>query len=69
MEKLQQLHEWFTLADYAEAGDAATRRIVKRYTRGNVSAQNGRYLNENALAALSEQGDRAAARLQRKIHS
>ncbi len=68
MEKLRQIYSWFTLADYVSASEDATKRIVKRYVRGNVSAQDGRYLNEENLAELSDRGDRAAARLKRKVH-
>ncbi len=64
---IRKTYAWFSLADYEEASEQATQQIVKRYTRGNVSVQNGRYLNEKGLSDLSAQGDKAAARLSRKI--
>jgi hypothetical protein len=67
MEMLQKIHSWFTLADYAHASERATRQVVKRYTRGNVSTQNGWYLNEADLSDLSERGDEAAARLRKFV--
>jgi len=69
MEKLRELYSWFTLADYEKASEEATKRIVKRYIRGNVSGQDGRYLNEGNLADLSARGDLAATRLRQKILS
>lgn len=67
MKKLHDLYSWFTLNDYREASEQATRQVVKRYTRGNVSTQNGWYLNENDMADLSRRGDEAADRLRKFV--
>lgn len=67
MEKLRKIYAWFSLADYASASEHATRQVVKRYTRGNVSTQNGWYLNEADLAELSKRGDEAASRLRKFV--
>ncbi len=64
---IRRMYAWLTLADYDEASEAATELVIKRYTRGNVSLQNGWYLNERDLTKLSEQGDKAAARIRAAI--
>jgi hypothetical protein len=63
MDKLHNLYSWLTVADYTEASEAATRRVVKRFARGNVSTQNGWYLNEKDFASLSARGDKAVDHL------
>jgi len=50
---LKKLYEWLTLADYRAASARATEQIIKRYTRGNVSLQNGWYMDERELNDLS----------------
>lgn len=42
-----------------------TRRIVARYSRGNVNVQAGRYLTDVEQRRLSAEGDAAARRLMR----
>jgi hypothetical protein len=64
---LNKLRAWLSLADYDSASERATEQIIKRYTRGNVSLQNGWYLNEKKLDTLSKRGDQAASRLAAKI--
>ena len=67
MEKLRKVYAWFSLEDYVRASEHAKRQVVKRHTRGNVSTQNGWYLNEADLAELSKRGDEAAARLRKFV--
>jgi hypothetical protein len=62
-----RLREWLLLADYEAAKDHATDVIIARYARGNTSIQNGWYLDETDLAALSRAGDDALLKLKRLI--
>jgi len=56
---LQKISDWLTLADYEQAKDAATARIIKRQSRGNVSIQEGWYMTRKKLAKLSKKADLA----------
>lgn len=53
---------------YDTAKKRETAKIVARYSRGNVSVQNGFILDEGALDNLRKRGDRAAKRLERKAN-
>lgn len=64
---INRAYEWFTLADYESAKVEATNKVVRRYTRGNVSAQNGWFLSDSDLRKLSIEGDSALARLKKKV--
>ncbi|HTT82743.1 MAG TPA: hypothetical protein VMF67_04635 [Rhizomicrobium sp.] len=64
---LTKLRAWLSLADYDFASEHATEQIIKRYTRGNVSLQNGWYMNDEKLKSLSARGDKAADRLRTQI--
>jgi hypothetical protein len=64
---MKRVHEWFTLADYEAEKTEATEQVVRRFTRGNVSVQNGWFLNERDLDELSNRGDKALARLNKKV--
>lgn len=55
--------DWLALRDYDDALAHARIAIIKRIARGNVSLQNGNVLDDEALASLRDQGDRALARL------
>ncbi len=66
---LRKIIDHFTLADYDAANELATKQIIKRFTRGNISLKNGLYLTRSAINDLSLEGDRATARLQKKISS
>ena len=60
----RRVYDWFTLADYQRAKEAANRVVVKRYSRGNILVQTGRYLDERKLINLSQRGDTANSRIQ-----
>jgi hypothetical protein len=57
------MYNWFTLADLDEEKQTNARSIISRYSRGNVSFQNGFVLRENDLRLLSKEGDEAMDRL------
>jgi hypothetical protein len=65
----RRLYEHLTLADYDAANENATKQIIKRFTRGNISLKNGLFMTRRSMNDLSERGDRAVARLQKKILS
>lgn len=69
LRKMFDLYDWLTLADYDNANELASKSIVKRFARGNISLKNGLYLTSRAINDLSVEGDRATARLQKKISS
>lgn len=52
-----------SVADYDKANEEASRRIVARYSRGNVRVQDGRYLTTEDLRDLTARGDEAARKL------
>ncbi|MCX7899847.1 MAG: hypothetical protein N2444_07175 [Methylocystis sp.] len=58
-----KLWSWLTLADYQEEKDRATNEIIARFSRRNVSAQNGWHMNDRTLEELSLEGDRAMANI------
>ncbi len=60
---LRKLVDWLRLADYSAAKEKATDDVVARYSRGNVAAQNGEYIDREKLDALSEEGDKAMTAL------
>ena len=64
----RRLYDWLTLADYEAAKADATERIVKRLSRGNVSAQNAWYMTEDDLVNLSIAADAALRKMQRRMH-
>lgn len=56
---------WTSLADYDAAKEQATVDVVARFSRGNVSVQNGQVLDEADLRKVSTEGDQALAKLDR----
>ena len=62
---IARLRAWLSFADYDAAKRQATKDIISRYARGNVAFQNGLVLDEEDLAKLSANGDRAIARLKK----
>ena len=46
---------------------SASRKIAARFSRGNVSVQFGRYLNDSDLLRLRMEADAATSRLQRRV--
>jgi hypothetical protein len=59
--------DWLTLRDYERVKKSAFRGIIGRYTRGNVSIQEGRYLTLEDVAALGTTGDMAAQNIRKII--
>jgi hypothetical protein len=64
---LKSFYQWLTLHDYESAKDEGTDRIIKRYSRGNTSIQNGWYVTEDELKELSAKGDRAMTFLEGRL--
>lgn len=58
---------FLTLEDYEQAKAEASKRIVRRQSRGNVSAQDGWYMTAEKLADVSRQADKAIASLRKAI--
>lgn len=54
-----------SLNDYETAKADARRRIVARYSRGNVQVQRGRYLDSTDAGEIVRRGDEAMERLER----
>ena len=64
-----RLISWLTLSDYDEARNQATKRIVARYSRGNVTAQAGNLIEEADLRCMSERADASMVRLNKLVKS
>ena len=60
---LNMLKDWLFRKYEVEKIDAL-RTIVARFSRGNVSVQQGLYLTEEQLVALSRKGDAAIENLE-----
>lgn len=58
-----QVVNWLTLRDYVAAKEAATHRIVRKQSRGSISAQNGDIMHKKELDELSRRADEAVERL------
>lgn len=58
-----EVWEWLLLRDYERTRRRALADVIKRYSRGNVSVQNGSVLDDVALAELRSLGDRSIAEL------
>ncbi|MBF0333154.1 MAG: hypothetical protein HQL40_05820 [Alphaproteobacteria bacterium] len=58
---------WLSLRDYDGELRQAVSRIMSRYSRGNVSVQNGSALDEAGLLALSETADKAMSRMSKRM--
>lgn len=52
-----KIFDHITLRDYFREKDAATDRIVRRQSRGNVAAQNGWVMTKEKLKKLSVAAD------------
>ncbi len=57
VDKVVELFDYLTVRDYAKAKEAATKRIVKRQSRGSIFAQNGWYMTAQKLAKKSRAAD------------
>ncbi len=62
---LHKFLAWSSLEDYEVAKEQASIDVVARFSRGNVSVQNGQAMDDCELKALSERGDAALASLDR----
>jgi hypothetical protein len=60
---------WLTLRDYETEKKNAFRGVIGRYTRGNVSIQEGRYLTAGDIRKLGEAGDVSAQNLRNMLQS
>jgi hypothetical protein len=54
-----RLRDWLALADYEDAKKAATDDLIARFSRRNVSIQNGWHMDDDDIHTLSLEGDRA----------
>lgn len=62
----RKIRDWLTLADYGKAKREATRQVVRRYSRGNTSVQNGWFMDEAELESLSRKADDAMKEINRR---
>jgi hypothetical protein len=51
---LRELAAWLRLDDYNSKKAASRVRVVRRFSRGNVALQSGRYITASELARRSE---------------
>lgn len=63
---VNRLIEWFSLKDYDRAKADSTRKIMGRFSRGNVMVQAGRYIGEIEAQEISRRGDRAIEQMDRQ---
>ena len=61
----ERLKDWLSARDIEREFEAIDRRVVARYSRGNIAMQQGRYMTEDDLNDLRKRGDAAATRLRR----
>lgn len=52
---------------YDAAREKSARRVAGRYSRGNTSVQNGRYLIDEDLQNLDARANRAFRRLNKRV--
>ena len=57
--------DWLMVRDYDTAKADAQRRVVARFSRGNVLVQLGRFITPGDASKIIRRGDRAMDRLQR----
>lgn len=58
-----EIQDRVLLGGYEAAKKDAVRRIIARYSRGNVNVQNGQLLDEAGLEKLRADGDNAMKKL------
>ena len=63
---IKRIQEWLDLADYDAAKDQGTKDIIKRFARGNVTFQNGGFLDDDDVRDLAKKGDAAAGRMAKR---
>ena len=59
--------DWLLVKDYDAAKARSADEVAGRYSRGNVSVQNGWFLDKTGLEHLSASADDAMKTLQRRI--
>lgn len=64
---VQRLRDWLSLRDYDEARDKATKKIVARYSRGNIKVQLGSFLDRKNLDNRSLAADHSMANIQKMM--
>lgn len=63
---VRQLFDWLMVRDYEAAKHQAAKRTAARYSRGNVSVQNGWFMDSAGLKQLSAAGDLATRRIKQR---
>lgn len=67
IDKLRDLRDWLTLRDYEAAKGKAEQQIIARFSRGNVSIQNGWFIDKDRLAQLSCDAEKAVVSLRKLV--
>lgn len=57
--RLSKILDHILLGGYEAAKEEATRQVVARYSRRNISAQNGYFIDQKGLQLLHKAGDKA----------
>lgn len=60
---IASIFEWLSAEDIARAQHEAVHRSVMRFSRGNTSVQEGRYMTQSDLDKLRTKGDKAHQRI------
>jgi hypothetical protein len=64
---LKTITDWLNFRDYDLEKIKAAEKLVKRQSRGSVSAQNGWYMTASQLRAQSEAADLDVERLEQTL--
>jgi len=62
-----RLKDWF-FKSYEREKLNIDRRVVARFSRGNIRVQDGHYINDKQLSKLSRRADKAMARLKALVN-
>ncbi len=65
-ESIQKFWNWISIADYEATKEQGVNDIIARFGRGNINFQNGSVLDDFDLRDLSEAGDKAIAKLNKR---
>lgn len=60
--------DWLTVQDYSKAKAESAKKIMGRYSRGNVLVQDGQFVEDHEMARIIARGDKATARLKRSVN-
>lgn len=55
--KYLSLIKWLNMEDYIEEKNVNIRKIIRRFVRGNVKAQNGKIMTKKILIKRSKKAD------------